>query len=370
MSWSGRGDYSIRSNSLVRYGGAAMPQDANIQPAGPRSIRIRYKEYLGDVVSSATPGQFSLQSFLIQPGLLSTFPWLAPIAQQYEQWIPNGIFFEFRSTSSEFGGAGNQALGSVIMATEYDIFDVNFLNKQEMLNSAFSNEQKSSCQRILHGIECARGDTPNHIFYLRAGAYPAGSDKREYDLCNFQIATQGVPTASQNLGSLYIHYDITFKKEIMFNGLIGGGLLYDYFTLNGTIAPATPLGSVAATLNAGSMGGTAGNLSYTFPSYINQGTFEFLVVLAGTAQTNTQPPAVGILNNCQLAVTGSAVSENGQTLNSTFTAASTPFMSYSWFVRVTGANAVFNLSGASGLYPTAATSAKLTVKQTNQNVWF
>lgn len=210
VSFFGRGDYSLKSNSLVDAGGVAR-DDLQITPAGPREVRIVYREYIGDIVSDISGG-FKYSSYLINPGNPLLFPWLSSIAQSFEQWTPNGIMFEFKSTSSEY--VSSQALGSVIMATDYDTYDGNFNNKVEMLNSAYANEAKPS-QHILHGIECDPRDTPNMIMYVDHGSVPQGGDERDYYLGRFQIATQGGPASAVTLGSLYIHYDITFRKEVV-----------------------------------------------------------------------------------------------------------------------------------------------------------
>lgn len=251
----GWGDYEIKTNSLVKGGG--LNSGLELQPLGDKSTRIRYREYLGDVFTSATPNAFLTATYPINPGQISTFPWLSPIAQQYDQWQPMGIVFEFRSTSSDY--AATQALGSVIMATEYDSLDATFTNKQEMLNCAYSQEAKPT-ERALHGVECDPGQNPQRIYYTRGSMsttgtpiLPTGASIRDYDLGNFVIATQGCPTASLNLGSLYVYYDIIFRKEQIYNGIPSKGPLNWHVTMTGTINGANPLGTTAFTQNYGNL---------------------------------------------------------------------------------------------------------------------
>lgn len=286
----GWGDYKLRSNSLVR-GGGATGGNVRIIPQGERAVRIVYREYIGDVFTHpTTPGAFSLKAYPLNPGLLETFSWLPPIAQQYEQWTPNGIVFEFRSTSSEY--VATQALGSVIMATEYDQLDTPYASKVEMLNSAYSNEAKPS-EQILHGIECDPRDNPNSIFYVRSGA-PDG-DIRDYDLGTFYVATQGGATANLNLGSLYVHYDLTFRKEQLFNGIPIRGQLFQSLKLD-TPTLALPLGSSAATIVGGNMGPsfTPKLNKLTFPEYTVGAHFVVILFLSGTP--NSQAPVMSSLS--------------------------------------------------------------------------
>ena len=213
-NWIGMGDYELRSNSLIRNNGSG---DVEIVTHSSRGTRIRFREYIGDVFTHPDEaGKFYAKNYAINPGLAATFPWLSPIAQQYDQWTPNGIIFEFKSTSSEY--VATQALGSVIMASEYDMLDEPYSSKIEMLNSAYSNEAKPS-QHILHGLECDPRDNPEYIYYTRQNDDFKG-DIRDYDLCRFTVATQGGSTADLNLGSLYVHYDITFRKEQLSTGLL------------------------------------------------------------------------------------------------------------------------------------------------------
>lgn len=345
----GSGDYALTSNSLVAGGGVASE---NLQIiTSQRSTRVVYREYLGDVFTHPTiAGAFFITSYDIQPGLVSTFPWLAPIAQQYEQWTPNGVVFEFRSTSSDY--VATQALGSVIMATEYDQLDLPFPNKQVMLNSAYANEAKPSCN-ILHGIECAREDRPVNILFVRSNGVPSGGDIRDYDCGRFSIATQGGATANLNLGSLYVHYDITFRKEQLFNGIAGGGILYDMIGSNTSVtgvASATPLPTLANG-NFRAAGATQimtiGGLGTTiiFPSWITTGRWkvEYSVQSSGattslgtvTATTNCNFPTIPLP-----VVVGNTYPNPNQ-----FNFAGGVGCYTSYIVDITGPNAVLTFSG-------------------------
>ena len=106
-NWIGMGDYELRSNSLIRNSGSG---DVEIVTHSSRGTRIRFREYIGDVFTHPDEaGKFYAKSYAINPGLAATFPWLSPIAQQFDQWTPHGIIFEFKSTSSEYVATQAQA---------------------------------------------------------------------------------------------------------------------------------------------------------------------------------------------------------------------------------------------------------------------
>lgn len=353
-SWFGLGDYTLKSNSLVP-GGGSTSSDIQIVPSGNRETRIIYREYLGDVYTHPTvAGAFNIAAYSINPGLLSTFPWFAPIAQQFEQWTPNGVVFEFRSTSSEY--VATQALGSVIMCTEYDSLDAAYSNKQEMLNAAYSNEAKPS-ERIVHGVECDPRDNPNRIFYVRSGAVPTGGSIRDYDLGTFYVATQGGAAANLNLGSLYIHYDITLRKEQLFGGLPARGLLYNAWTNNSLgFTNAAPLQNMA--LRSGNAGIVLTNTTVTFPTYATGTTWWVAVRWIGTvaaAYTAVATP-VGLV---------SGTTQPEYTAPFPGSSAGTTF---SFVYRQTASVATLTFSGMT--LPTGTLQAYMQICQINSDIQF
>lgn len=225
--FTGFGDYQINSNSLIRGGvsGISTSAPSVTYGAAGREVRIKFKEYVGDVFTHPTnPGEFYQQNYSLNPGLLDNFPWLAPIAQQYQQWIPNGVVYEFTSTSGDI--TTSQALGKVIIATDYNTttLDTSFTNAQEMLAEAYSQESVPTLNMV-HGIECAATERSRSIFFLRAGALESTANLSDYDLCQTTVATVGGPVANVNLGSLWIHYDISLLKNTLYNGILTKGFV-------------------------------------------------------------------------------------------------------------------------------------------------
>lgn len=221
-SWTGFGDYTLRTNSLINAGGIATGQPI-IETRG-RTTRISFREYLGDISTGATAGGFHRTTYDLNPGNAITFPWLAAIALQYEQYKPLGIIFEFRSTATDTTTA-TASVGSVIMSTDYDPTDPPPNHKGEMLNSAYSSESKSS-ENQLHGIECDPEELQRKVFYVRRYGETT-SDIRDYDIGVTTIATQGggLP-ANSSIGSLYVHYDFEFYKEQPTGGLNAKNMLF------------------------------------------------------------------------------------------------------------------------------------------------
>lgn len=199
---TGKGDYQVSENTLVK----PMP----VPSFGDHCIRVKNVEYIGDISSTTA---FANTLYSINPGLLISFPWLSNIAKNYEQYRWNGLVYNFVSTSATALNSTNTALGKLIMATDYNALSPAYPNSVSMLQSEFSNYGKPA-ENLMHAIECAPGQRPTELLFVRSTAAPLNSDIRLYDIGNFQIATEGMQ-ASANIGGLWVSYDITFCKPVL-----------------------------------------------------------------------------------------------------------------------------------------------------------
>lgn len=239
---TGRGDYKVSRNSLISLS-SDVPQFANV--ANARQTHVTHKEFIQDIISSSTPGQFKLDVFPINPGLGKTFPWLSSLAINFEEYAMDGLVFEFKSTSSNALNSTNTALGTVIMATQYNSLNPNFVNKQQMENYEFACSANPSCS-FLHPIECAKFLNPTDILYVREdeSSVSSTSDKRLYDMGNFSIASVGLQGTSVNIGELWVTYSLRLLKPKLGQATD----VMDHFILNAaSIATGSYLGNVALT---------------------------------------------------------------------------------------------------------------------------
>lgn len=283
--WTGFGDYKIAANSLIE--GSAMGDSIPSISSSGRETRIVYREYIGELTTGAIAGQFNAVTYEVNPGNCVTFPWLSTIALQYDQYRPNGIIFEFRSTATD--ATLTASLGSVLIATEYDVSDPDYTSKQTMMNCAYSSESKTSSTQ-LHGIECDPTELQHNVYYTRAMGVVV-NDKNDYDICKTTFATQGGGlAANQSVGSLYVHYDFTFFKEQLSNGILNKNLLFTrYATVKSGFQSASmnlglcmqPDSIIAGT----DLGITADNDTFKFPRKLQGMTF--LIDFQYT--TNTTP---------------------------------------------------------------------------------
>jgi len=219
----GLGEYDLQQNSIINEG-----QSPAMMHSEDDTIFVRHREYLGDIISSATPGAFKVEHYPIQPGLDTVFEWLAPIATQYQEWIPNGILFEFKSNSGDQVATSNTAIGQVIMSTDYNAYNLDpFTNKAQMQNTMYSTNAKIT-ESFYHPIECAPHRNVMDRLFVRAGQVPPGQPPQMYDLGTFAIASVGCSAPAANLGELWVTYEIGLAKASLIQ-TAAAAVQNDYF---------------------------------------------------------------------------------------------------------------------------------------------
>lgn len=353
----GFGSYKVNKNSLMVGEGEAPP----MMHSNKANCRIRHREYIADVVSSSTAGAFNLVSYAIQPGNVGSFPWLSQIAQQYEEWKPLGLVYEFKTLSADAvaSSQSNMTIGGVIMGTNYNAVAPSFVNKMQMDNTEYTTSAKPS-ESFFHPIECDMKANPLQTLYIRGGSVtsPLG-DQRMYDLGNFQIATFGVAATSVTLGELWVTYEIEFSKPIL-TGALSQDVLSDHYYANSINQSTTPLSTAGSIRPYSTLGGnvTSGT-TYNFPAWIQSGTYLIVTNWLQAAGTYTVPGLTP--TNCVIQslwngdLSGSVSPGNTATSNTS--------IGLTYVVNVTGPNAKIVYSTGATL--SASASVDLMVTQFN-----
>lgn len=209
--WLGAGDYSIKSNSLVRQSpDGTIPAMHN----NNQSIVVRHKEFVSEILSSTS---FSVQrQLIINPGQSVTFPWLSGIASQFEEYAIRGMVYHYVPTSGTAINSTNPALGSVMLQTSYRANSAAPESKMEMMNEYWASESVPS-DSFCHPIECNPKENPFNIHYVRTGAVPAGDSPLLYDYGKTFLAVTGNPADGNILGELWISYEIELRKPVLTN---------------------------------------------------------------------------------------------------------------------------------------------------------
>lgn len=280
----GFGDYKVSSNTVAGSG--------SIPTFGDDSIRVRRKEYLGDIISSVL---YQTAVYPINPGVSTTFPWLSVLAQNFEEYEIHGLVFSFISTSAVALSTSDPALGKVMMATEYNVDAQPFDSARAMMTTLFSNYGKPS-DSLDHAIECKRSAGITRNLLVRSGPVPPAAAKQLYDLGNFQISTEGMQTAS-NIGGLWVTYDVTFRKPI----LSVDSFLSPVDQFNLDTVPTVP-DSLASSIRDLNVGGVVSydvknkRFTYTFPENLTGNQYEVKFIYTNTSSSNVPTGVITIYN--------------------------------------------------------------------------
>jgi len=208
-------------------------------------VRVRRREFLGDILSSSVAGQFVNYTYPINAGLRNTFPFLSQIAGNFEEYCFDGLVFEFISSASPY--IAGSALGTAIMAMEYNSASPSFNSKFSMENSAHAISERLD-RNLVYGVECKQGSNAQNCYYTRSttSTLPLTTT----DLGKFQMAvapSTSVPTGTV-LGELWVTYDVALKRPII--STVSG--LYHLY--GGGISAANPIGTTLVTqTNTGSI---------------------------------------------------------------------------------------------------------------------
>lgn len=238
QSITGLGSYTVKKNVFME---GRLPQIVNNPDGG--GIIVRFQEYLGDVITG-DPDTFNIDRYLLNAANPKTFPYLSQLAANFEQFEFQGVIFQFKSTSADALNSTNTALGTVMLATQYDVLDVPFASKLNMLNYEYASSIKPS-ESVGHMIECAPRQTSiSELYTLYNQNVPESADPRLYHLGAFNIATAGFQGTGINIGQLHVTYQVKLLKPKLYTTLGRTCGFYHYFNDQGSVnfSDTQPLG--------------------------------------------------------------------------------------------------------------------------------
>lgn len=231
---TGYGDYKVKSNSLFN---GDVPMFANKNPGNNRFVN---REFICDVKGSQDFRRLLSQE-KINPGNPNLFPWLSNVSSNFQEYILHGMIFQYKPTSGSAISSTNNALGTVIMGTQYNPYDQPFTNKQNMENTMYSTPG-APIEALIHPIECAKSQTTLTNLNVRNSTNSgSGQDSRFYDLGVFTLATIGMQADDITIGELHVSYDIEFLKPI--TPPTGSSDSQVHYTATQGITAATPFGT-------------------------------------------------------------------------------------------------------------------------------
>lgn len=348
--WLGMGEYEISQNSILK------PSNVPVMHSFDNSVRLTHKEYLQDITAT---NAFSNQSFSINAGLSGTFPFLSALAQNYEKYIIHGLCFTFISNSANALNSTNTALGSIIMACDYNALDSSFQTKQDALATTFSVSGKPSDNLTL-AVECDPKIVGEVKKFVRSGSISGVSNAslNNYDWGNFQIMSQG-QQATSIVGELHVSYDIEliFPQSSVPRGL---NLKVAKFHLN-SLSNSNMLGGSQTTI-LNTLGVVLTSTSITMPAN-SYGLYNMEYVVLGD---NTASLALTITNTSNVEDVNTFDDSGVNEVGNAGTTSVSLIKIYSFKLTDPTASGVITLSSAT--LPANPTSGDLMITQINGNI--
>lgn len=282
---------------------AQMPRKARmkgpIQPVGPTPNKNRNKltgriglsmnqagattrreqvicedEYIGEVSGSVS---FATNSYAVNPGQASVFPWGNKIASLYEEYDFEYLEFYYKREVSEF--ATNGQAGKVILSFDYDASDIAPTSKQQVEDTVPRKDGMPCTPIISLKIDCAR-IRKNSSKYVRPGAQPNNTDIKTYDAGNLYVSTQG-NTNTSVIGELRVKYCVKLSEPVLESASLSAGNVAHFSSLVGTTANNL----AGMTIQTGSTltGVTVAGNAITFPAGQAGNYLCFIAIQAATS---------------------------------------------------------------------------------------
>lgn len=256
----GRTQFAPAARTKVIQTGRAK---VNNLPNG--DVRVVHREFLQEVANVGTNFQAALVN--INPGLVTTFPWLSKIARNFESYRFNRLKFDYETESS------SASAGCVMLAVDYDVSDAAPASKQQLM--AYRRSVRSAVwQPCCHTSE-KEDLNKQKTYFVRSQPLLANLDQKLYDTGNFILATQNLGGTAQ--GEIYIEYDITLMTpELNLTEIVGGSVVG-----GGTLSAATPLGN-APVPDAQNFGITVGTTANSILTFTQLGDYVLTYAFVGT----------------------------------------------------------------------------------------
>jgi hypothetical protein len=218
-----------------------------------------------------------------------TFPFLSQLAQNFTLYEFQGLLFEYVPTSGEYGASASNALGKVIMATQYDPDAPSFNSTIAMSNYDYAISVKPS-ECAVHGVENHPNQRPLGMQYVRSGT--STKDLAFTDIGNFQIATEGIAFAGAGtaiLGELWVTYKVKLSRANLYGALLSKNVGMDLFYISANSTSTT--------------GNTATWLTANHPTLLTNGTYVPQGTGAGAYNKATNSIGVSVTSTANTNIT-------------------------------------------------------------------
>lgn len=252
-------------------------------------ITVTHQEY---VRNFSTATSFSAQSFYINPGLQSLFPWLSGVAAQYTQYDFKKLQFLLKSTSANALNSTNTALGVHGLCVIKDTMQPDPTSKVEC-ESFQGAVSAAPSKSLIMNVNVNNRQNVLGPKYVITGNTSTDSDSRLYHegkLVYFADSAQAASDSSE----LWVSYTVTLRDPRILSSVMAYNNNTSLFRVT---APTVSnlfgtLGSSAYYNDNSQMSVTfTSSNTLTFPSWVQTGDYLIVVGTEGSATPATNGSA-------------------------------------------------------------------------------
>jgi len=184
-----------RLSAPVAKGLVIAPGKARIETLPGGGVRIRHSEYLLDIIGSLL---FSTNvNLTVNPGDMTTFPWLSTIARRFESYLFNSLVFRYETDCP------TTTTGSVQMMLDYNADAVPPVSKTEVM-SADSSVRTPPWGSAEH-VSSLQNLRKRSSYFVRGASVV--NEAQTFDVGRFFVTTMNANPQTL-FGELYVDYDI------------------------------------------------------------------------------------------------------------------------------------------------------------------
>lgn len=271
LNYFGVGDFSPRTNSLVRTG---IPT-VNSYQKSQNHLTVKNTERIAEIEGSTTS---VFHYWRINPLNSSLFPVLASEAVRWEQYRFHGLMFYYGPQSGMVVNGTNPNLGYVAMCDQLDVADEVFDSVTKVMNYGNTGWARTDKELII-GVECKSKDRPYEWYFCD----DLNTDDRTTDWGRFTFMAADQP-GTNPIGQLFVTYDIEFKGRKYMD--VPRYIEYNMYSRTG-ISAVEPLGDDDDRHVEANIGifitdsGSGSGDTFNFPSDLEEGYFRIRYYVEG-----------------------------------------------------------------------------------------
>lgn len=266
-------------------------------------LRFREKETVGQIAGATAfaNGNGLTYNAPINPGLASSFPWLANIAAQYDKYKIHSLVYRYVNIK------GSNSPGIITMSYDEDVLDA---APVDYLQQSQATAYKRGAPWTSFELRIPVTHTER---FVRDGVV-AGTDLKTYDAGRIIVTSDACADSSVH-GYLEVEYDIELlKKSTASSGGVSMGRQVSLFTVGGAAtAPAVVapnvISGVTFTANTNPLNALVGPGKLTLLSgtyritYVQSNTGDFISSTGGTITLWSSANMLGGSVNAQITTT-------------------------------------------------------------------